>query len=139
MSIDDATPQEWNRMNFERNKMGEPTFEEYMKRLNSKYVYDSTESYGNEVTTDAGDFADCWEPELSLCPVENPPHYNMGNVECIEAIQESMSSVAFKGYLKGNCMKYLWRYDYKGKQVEDLKKAGWYLNKLTEMVIEENK
>ena len=50
-----------------------------------------------------------------------------------------MSSVAFKGYLKGNCMKYLWRYDYKGKQVEDLKKAAWYLDKLTKMVIEENK
>jgi len=71
--------------------------------------------------------------------VNNPDHYNTGNIECIDAIEESMSSVAFKGYLKGNCMKYMWRYDYKGKQVEDLKKAGWYLNKLTEMVIEENK
>ena len=67
-----------------------------------------------------------------------PKHYNTGNIECIEAIEESMSSVAYKGYLKGNCMKYLWRYDYKGKQVEDLQKAGWYLNKLTNMVAEEN-
>jgi len=41
-----------------------------------------------------------------------------------------MSSVAFKGYLKGNCMKYLWRYDYKGKPIEDLEKAQWYLAKL---------
>jgi hypothetical protein len=71
--------------------------------------------------------------------VNNPDHYNTGNIECIDAIEESMSSIAFKGYLKGNCMKYLWRYDYKGKQVEDLKKAGWYLNKLTKMVVEENK
>ena len=70
--------------------------------------------------------------------VNNPDHYNTGNIECIDAIQESMSSVAFKGYLKGNCMKYLWRYDYKGKQVEDLQKAGWYLQKLTAMVTEEN-
>jgi hypothetical protein len=70
--------------------------------------------------------------------VNNPDHYNTGNIECIEAIEESMSSVAFKGYLKGNCIKYLWRYDYKGKQVEDLEKAGWYLNKLTDMVAEEN-
>jgi len=67
-----------------------------------------------------------------------PKHYNTGNIECIDAIEESMSSVAFKGYLKGNCMKYLWRYDYKGKQVEDLQKAGWYLSKLTDMVTEEN-
>jgi hypothetical protein len=49
-----------------------------------------------------------------------------------------MSSVAFKGFLKGNCMKYLWRYDYKGKQVEDLQKAGWFLQKLTATVTEEN-
>ena len=70
--------------------------------------------------------------------VNHPHHYNAGIIECIEAIEESMSSVAFKGYLKGNCMKYLWRYDYKGKQVEDLEKAGWYLNRLTAMVTEEN-
>ncbi len=70
--------------------------------------------------------------------VNNPTHYNTGEIECIDAIKESMSSVAFKGYLKGNCMKYLWRYDYKGKQVQDLQKAGWYLNKLTAMVTEEN-
>jgi hypothetical protein len=35
-------------------------------------------------------------------------------------------------------MKYLWRFDYKGKQVEDLKKAGWYLQRLTTMVVFEN-
>jgi hypothetical protein len=35
-------------------------------------------------------------------------------------------------------LKYLWRYDYKGKQVEDLNKATWYLNKLTLVVTEEN-
>jgi len=70
--------------------------------------------------------------------VNNPDHYNTGNIECIDAIEQSMSSVAFKGYLKGNCMKYLWRYDYKGKQVQDLQKAGWYLNTLTAMVTEEN-
>jgi len=78
------------------------------------------------------------EKEAAEDVVNNPDHYNTGNIECIDAIEESMSSVAFKGYLKGNCLKYLWRYDYKGKQVEDLQKAGWYLNKLTEMVTEEN-
>ena len=78
------------------------------------------------------------EEEAAEDVVNNPDHYNTGNIECIDAIEESMSSVAFKGYLKGNCLKYLWRYDYKGKQVEDLQKAGWYLNKLTEMVTEEN-
>jgi len=67
-------------------------------------------------------------------PVENPVHYNTGSVECIEAIKASMSDTEFKGYLKGNAMKYLWRYAYKGKPVEDLKKAQWYLARLTEEV-----
>jgi hypothetical protein len=29
-------------------------------------------------------------------------------------------------------MKYVWRYDYKGKPVEDLRKARWYLERLIE-------
>ena len=58
--------------------------------------------------------------------------------KCVDAIEESMSSAAFKGYLRSNCIKYLRRYGYKGKQVEDLQKAGWYLQKLTAMVTEEN-
>ncbi len=132
MSIDDATPEEWNRMNFKRTQTGEPTFGEYMKRLNSKYVYDSTEDYGNEVTNDAGDFADCWTSK-DFDDVNSPEHYNYGNIECIEAIEESMTPLAFKGYLKGNTMKYLWRYERKGKVVQDLEKAQWYLNKLIDV------
>ena len=77
-------------------------------------------------------------PVVGHNPVSKPVHYNQAGIECIEAIEESMSSVAFKGYLKGNCMKYLWRYDYKGKQVEDLQKAQWYLSKLTQVVVFEN-
>ena len=66
--------------------------------------------------------------------VNNPQHYNTGSIECIDAIKESMTNSQFRGYLKGNCMKYLWRYDYKGKAKEDLEKAGWYLNKLIKEV-----
>jgi len=62
--------------------------------------------------------------------VNNPSHYASGGIECIDAIQESMSEIAFKGYLKGNIQKYLWRYEMKGKPAEDLKKAQWYLNRL---------
>jgi hypothetical protein len=64
--------------------------------------------------------------------VEEPPHYNMGSIQCIDAIEESMGSTAFEGYLKGNVLKYLWRYTYKKKALEDLKKAQWYLDKLIE-------
>jgi hypothetical protein len=62
--------------------------------------------------------------------VNHPQHYTSGNIECIEAIKASMSREAFEGYLKGNAMKYLWRYRLKGKAQEDLQKADWYLKRL---------
>ncbi len=130
MSINDATRFDWDR-------------------LRDKYPPIETKKTGLEAWMQAAhdEDSELWEDEslediIARQDEEDmvgaPRHYNTGNIECIDAIEESMSSVAFKGYLKGNCMKYLWRYDYKGKQVEDLQKAGWYLNKLTEIVTEEN-
>ena len=63
-------------------------------------------------------------------PVEQPDHYNKGAIEAIEAIKASMPEQEFNGYLKGNALKYLWRYDYKGKPVEDLRKCRWYIDRL---------
>ena len=54
-------------------------------------------------------------------------------IECIAAIQAALGP-NFKYYLQGNIMKYLWRFDYKGKPLEDLQKAEWYLNTLIEDV-----
>jgi len=63
----------------------------------------------------------------------NPAHYQKGGVECIEAIEASMTAEAFKGFLKGNCIKYLYRYENKNG-IEDLKKAEWYLLRLTALI-----
>lgn len=63
----------------------------------------------------------------------NPNHYKQGAVECIVAIESSMTPEQFKGYLKGNLLKYMWRYENKGG-VEDLKKAQWYLNRLIDTI-----
>ena len=68
--------------------------------------------------------------EPSDDPVNSPAHYNRKGVEAIQAIEASMSPEEYRGYLKGNCMKYMWRYQYKGKPVEDLKKCQWYLDRL---------
>ena len=65
-------------------------------------------------------------------PVNHPSHYTQGGIECIEAIKASMSEEEFLGYLKGNAMKYLWRYRYKGNPSQDLRKAAFYLNLLDE-------
>ena len=65
-------------------------------------------------------------------PVEKPMHYAAGNVECIDAIEAQLTPEEFRGYLKGNVAKYLWRERKKGGK-ESLKKAKWYLNKLIDL------
>ena len=64
-------------------------------------------------------------------PVNSPNHYanNDSGIECIEAIEASMSMEEFKGFLKGNVQKYVWRYAQKNG-AEDLRKAKWYLERL---------
>ena len=64
-------------------------------------------------------------PEDAL--VKNPNHYNLGSIECIEAIRESMPKEAFLGFCKGNVLKYVWRYELKGGD-QDLKKAKQYID-----------
>ena len=60
----------------------------------------------------------------------NPTHYK-GTIECIDAIESTMTKEAYRGYLKGNVLKYVWRYEKKNG-VEDLQKAEWYLKRLIE-------
>lgn len=62
--------------------------------------------------------------------VNNPAHYTAGDIECIDAIKASMDHDSFCGYLKGNVVKYMWRYQLKNSPIEDLEKAKWYLNRL---------
>ena len=58
--------------------------------------------------------------------VSHPSHYTAGGIECIQAIKASMSPEEYQGYLKGNALKYLWRFRHKNG-VEDLRKAQIYL------------
>lgn len=61
-------------------------------------------------------------------PVNSPPHYRQGDIECIDAIQAALTPDEFRGYCKGNALKYIWRERHKG-QDESLRKAVWYLNR----------
>jgi len=120
MSINNATPADWDRLRKQHPPL-EMTIDELLKR----YVDPAQEEFESNI----------FEEEEEEDVVNSPDHYNNGSIECIEGIQASMSTEAFAGYLKGNCMKYLWRYDYKGKPVEDLEKAQWYLAKLLNVVV----
>lgn len=57
--------------------------------------------------------------------------YKHGGIECIDAIRACMSEEEFRGFCKGNAIKYLWRAEYKGGS-EDYQKARDYMNYLLE-------
>ena len=65
--------------------------------------------------------------------VNSPAHYGSGRIECIEYIEDFLTTEEFIGYLRGNIAKYLHRFRYKNG-LEDLRKAEWYLNRLLEAV-----
>lgn len=71
-------------------------------------------------------------PTYPITPekVNHPPHYNASGIECIDAIEAALTPDEFRGFCKGNAMNYEWRERHKGGD-EDLKKAAWYLNRLT--------
>jgi len=62
-------------------------------------------------------------------PVNKPQHYRVGEVECIDYIQQQLGT-GVRDYLRGQIYKYMHRHQYKGAEVEDLKKARWYIDKL---------
>jgi len=61
--------------------------------------------------------------------VNHPSHYTDGAIECIEALEAELTADEFRGYMKGNIAKYIWRERMKGG-VQSLKKAQWYLDRL---------
>lgn len=58
--------------------------------------------------------------------IKQPSHYVHGDMECIDAIRAALTPEEFRGYCKGNVMKYVWREHGKGGN-EDLGKAGQYI------------
>jgi hypothetical protein len=76
------------------------------------------------------------EAEAAPDPVNNPAHYTQdAGIECIDAIKAALTPEEFRGYVKGNAIKYCWRERHKGGD-EDLRKAGWYLAKAIDVVAE---
>ena len=94
-------------------------------------LYDDYEK-DEHLEYDFASLSDDFLAALGWDNVNNPSHYNTGDIECIDGIRASMTEEAFKGYLKGNTEKYIWRYSYKNG-LEDLEKARWYLDYLIEM------
>lgn len=65
--------------------------------------------------------------------VNHPPHYTQGKVECIDAIESALTAEEFRGFLKGQVIKYIWRMNRKGDS-DDAKKAQWYQERLVKLM-----
>ena len=75
-----------------------------------------------------------YENERKHDNVHSPSHYMHGKKETIDVIRDCMESDEYHGYLKGNVLKYVSRYKFKGEPLQDLEKAQWYLNRLIKEV-----
>lgn len=69
--------------------------------------------------------------------VNHPKHY-AGNIECIDVMQQCFGTENVKSFCKLNAFKYIWRCQNKNDEVEDIKKAIWYLNKYVELTNKQN-
>ena len=63
--------------------------------------------------------------------IEKRDYYNHGAIEAIDAIESACAGLSgFEGFLTGTCLKYLFRWRWKGTALADLKKARYYLDRL---------
>jgi hypothetical protein len=63
--------------------------------------------------------------------VNSPPHYTKGGIETIDYIQAKLSPEEYRGYLRGNLLKYASRLGEKDS--DDAGKAAWYAQRLEEI------
>ena len=93
--------------------------------IDGKRTYKYEKDYSHDVS---------YENERKHNNVHSPSHYMHGKKETIDVIRDCMESDEYHGYLKGNVLKYVSRYKFKGEPLEDLQKANWYLNRLIKEV-----
>ena len=109
---------------------------ETMQWTNTQIPYTELSNINSEDDQQAK--ADTGKLEIDM--VNHPAHYTAGNVECIDAL-ESMSvgyQDTVQAALAWQVVKYIWRSPLKGKPLEDLQKAQFYLNRLIEKVKHED-
>ena len=86
----------------------------------------------------ASSLIDITTPKQAFDPVEKPQHYNRGGVECRKALQAACVGLdGWEGTCTSNAIKFMWRWKFKGKPIQDIKKAIEFMNYLIEY-LEEN-
>mgnify|MGYP003147363165 FL=1 len=123
--LNDATPDEWDEVSRKWEvKQSKTDGEEYREARKRQKIVRGTmykpEDYNKQYNN-----------------VHSPAHYNQGQTECIDAIEAMLSQEEYIGYLRGNSMKYRWRFRYKNG-FEDLNKAEWYEKRLVKFMEDHN-
>jgi hypothetical protein len=120
MSLNDATPADWNKL-----KKEHPAIVPGQEETDAKMVYAHMAlEEGNEIEKYLQDM------------VNSPAHYQSeSGIECIDAITAALTPDELKGHYKATVIKYLWRAGVKSKskEGEDFSKAAWYLERLQKM------
>jgi len=108
MSIDEATPEEWD---------------EAFAGIKDVRFYDNRSPKEVPYVPDASSKDEQYDP------VDRPRHYATSEVECIDYIHMMLGS-GVNDYLRGQVYKYMHRHQLKGSQLQDCKKAQFYLSRL---------
>lgn len=121
----DPTVRDWREM-FEKNSIapapGVARLQEFIANLESKHRYTyPTRNVAQDYTypTDAGDVPAGTKFDHDI---NAPSHYTHLPVEAIDITEHF-------NFNMGNALKYIWRADYKGDPLKDLRKAAWYINR----------
>ena len=61
--------------------------------------------------------------------VNSPSHYQLDGMEAIDIIKAILTPEEYRGYLKGNTLKYIIREPFKGNPAQDVSKAQWHLER----------
>lgn len=113
-------------MQHERDRHPCNTCEGYSKFVN-RNIYIQRPDTIEIKTWDNEDAFDEWDKEQYMKQVDNvssPAHYTTGKYEVIDVIEDWDLN-----FRLANTIKYVARHKHKGKPLEDLKKALWYLQR----------
>ena len=111
------------------------SLEQIIEYIRTSIEYDGPATYKISCIREMGTTSEGQKEseDISKDDVNHPEHYTVGGIETIDILKAKLTAEEFKGFLKGNVIKYLCRANHKGKATQDIEKAQWYTNKLVEV------
>ena len=110
----------------------------YSLEPNKRFIFEYTNEY-DDVDVDANEHVsdDILAAEddynaLTGDNVNHPSHYKTGKFECFDVMREAFGDNVVKDFCIANSFKYIYRHKRKN-DVEDIKKAKWYIDKYLEL------